>query len=79
MLQLYGVQKIVLGEDAREVKKNARVSYTVAIVVSFFVKVSDVTERTMGMLNIYRWFKEDNQCSVESLPEPIRKKLAEFI
>ena len=78
MLIMYGVPEYTLSAEAVEVKKNARVAFTTAMVVSFFVRVPDVTERTLGIVNAYRWFSEDSNCKLEHLIEPVRKKLAEF-
>ena len=57
---------------------NARVAYLTAMVVFFFAKVPDITERTVGVVNVYRWYKEDKKCKDEDLHDLVRKKVNEY-
>ena len=73
-LKLFAVDLPPLPSEHEDVLRKARLSYVVSMIVASFDKMTDVAQRNLAVLNAFRFYSADPKCTLEALPDVVKKK-----
>ena len=62
--------------ENKVVIRKARVTYTTCMIVNAYASISDVSQRTLAVLNAVKWCEEGGIAKMADLPDIVQKKIA---
>ena len=78
------VTPITIDASAKDILDQARITYSVFMIVSAFSTISDPSTRVLNVTNVVRWFTqkfvgEEWALKISQLPELVSRKIAPMV